>query len=167
MKFLARKIFNRIARNPPVVKKDLSIPEEFHGSDYGGWTIASNKLNEKSVVYSFGIGEDTTFDLSIINKFNCTVYGFDPTPKVVSSLESSRIPDKFQFHPLAISDRDGFETFYPPENPEHISHSNIPTSDNDVGIKVRCAQLSTICKNLGHEKIDLLKMDVEGLNIAY
>ena len=44
MKFLARKIFNRIARNPPVVKKDLSIPEEFHGSDYGGWTIASNKL---------------------------------------------------------------------------------------------------------------------------
>ena len=49
------------------------------------WWILPNKkdLNSKSVVYSIGIGTDASFDLELINTFNCEIYGFDPTPKSI------------------------------------------------------------------------------------
>ncbi len=47
---------------------DVHVPLEFHGSDYGGWAIAADSLSADSVVLSFGIGEDVTFDEAIIGK---------------------------------------------------------------------------------------------------
>ena len=34
------------------------------GTDYGGWYVPTNlNLDEKSIVYSGGVGEDISFDL--------------------------------------------------------------------------------------------------------
>ena len=36
------------------------------GTEYGGWDIPINaKLNEDSIVYSGGVGEDISFDLKL------------------------------------------------------------------------------------------------------
>ena len=40
------------------LKPDLLLSTETFGTDYGGWTIVSDVINEDSIVYSFGVGED-------------------------------------------------------------------------------------------------------------
>jgi len=40
-------------------------PKTWYGSPYGGFYVDPTLLDENSVVYSFGIGEDISFDLDI------------------------------------------------------------------------------------------------------
>ena len=45
------------------------------GTEYGGWYIPVNIcLNENSIIYSGGVGEDISFDLLISHKFNSNIY---------------------------------------------------------------------------------------------
>src|SRR5438309_12554 len=55
----------------------------------------------------------------------------------------------------------------PPENPEHISHTilNRPSTE-EFAITVPVRKLSTIMGELGHNSIDILKMDIEGAEYA-
>tara|TARA_B110001452_G_scaffold265957_1_gene271688 strand:+ start:3069 stop:3308 length:240 start_codon:yes stop_codon:yes gene_type:complete len=54
------------------------------GTIYGGWSIPINsKLNEHSIVYSGGVGEDMSFDLKLQDKYNCNILLIDPTQKAV------------------------------------------------------------------------------------
>lgn len=65
-----------------VTKRDLSVPKTRFGSDYGGWDVADGKLESMSTVYCFGVGEDTSFDLALIDTFGLIVYAFDPYPAI-------------------------------------------------------------------------------------
>ena len=77
-------------------------PTERHGSEYGGWTICPSDLNRNSVVYSLGVGDDISFDISLIEKYGVTVYAFDPTPKSVKWVKSQRLPKEFNFYEYAV-----------------------------------------------------------------
>ncbi|WMW22216.1 hypothetical protein RE476_12730 [Methanolobus mangrovi] len=37
------------------------------GSEYGGWAFCPENVGEQSVVYSFGIGEDISWDEALID----------------------------------------------------------------------------------------------------
>ncbi len=133
------------------------------GSDYGGWTICADSLDENSIIYSFGVGKDISFDLSIIKRFGSKVFAFDPTPGSVSWVEAQDLPENFSLVKYGLSDYDGQETFYMPVNPNHISHSVLKTSNvasEKISMDVR--KLETLAGMLGHDKIDILKMDIEG-----
>ncbi len=142
---------------------DLNCPRERLGSEYGGWSIAKGKLRKNSIIYSFGLGEDISFDLELIKQYGVIVHGFDPTPKSVQWIHAQSLPEKFIFHEYGISDFDGFLTFYAPANPNHASFSMIKESSNaKKSVEARVKKLATIMLEFGHEKIDLLKMDIEG-----
>src|SRR5690606_25746429 len=51
------------------------------GTRYGGWYVPSDLLNAQSICYCIGAGEDISFDIELINRFDCHVYTFDPTPR--------------------------------------------------------------------------------------
>ena len=53
------------------------------GDSYGGFMVALNELQNESVVYSFGIGEDLSFSEGIMDTINCSIFAFDPTPKSI------------------------------------------------------------------------------------
>jgi FkbM family methyltransferase len=138
----------------------------FLGSGYGGWHVVPD-LDEDSIVYSAGIGDDSTFDLALIERFGCTVEGFDPTP--VGRAEGEGLQERetrFRFHPWGLWDTDATIDFYAPRNPDHASFSitNLQGTEDTVPGEVR--RLRTVMENLGHGHIDLLKMDIEGAEHA-
>jgi FkbM family methyltransferase len=140
-----------------------AVPAERHGSEYGGWWICPSGLRPDSIVYSIGIGDDITFDLSLIKAHGVTIHAFDPTPRSIAYLKSQPLPSAFKWHQLGIGGRDGTARFFPPENPAHISHtlvSRAQTEDRAIEVDVR--RLSTVMSELCHHTIDVLKMDIEG-----
>jgi FkbM family methyltransferase len=91
------------------------------------------------------------------------VYAFDPTPESLDWIRHQRIPSALIVHDYGIAAFDGIATFYPPENDQHVSHTVLPRSATEHrAINVPVKKLSTIMQTLGHECIDLLKMDIEG-----
>ncbi len=144
---------------------DVNVKTERHGSEYGGWNIIKNSLSADSVVLSFGIGNDISFDLSVIQKYGCKVLAFDPTPTVAEWVSSERPPDELKFFSVGISDSDANATFYKPENPTYISHTQRPTSGS-VPVEVPVRRLSSIMMDNDLQSIDLLKLDIEGFEYS-
>ena len=134
---------------------------------YGQWTVCPDALDEHSVVYSFGVGEDITFDLAIVEQFNLHLFAFDPTPRSITFIERQRLPPGMRFYPWGIADRDGTARFNPPEDPEHVSHTLLDRpSTREHAIEVPVKRLAGIMAELGHDHIDVLKMDIEGAEYA-
>ena len=148
------------------LKTGIRINKKWYGNKYGGFFVSPDSLNDKSVVYSFGIGEDISFDEAMIQNHNCSVFGFDPTPKSINWVKDrhDRLPSKFSFFGYGISDKSGFVDFYLPKNSQHVSGSfiNQANVDEKQAIKVEMKSLNDIALQLGHKKIDVLKMDIEG-----
>lgn len=133
------------------------------GSDYGGYSLDASAIHPGAIVYSLGIGEDISFDLSLIERFGVNVEAFDPTPKVRKWLALQSLPPEFHFHPAGIARHDGEEAFHLPSREDWVSHSVIPARQfGKQSVRLPVLRLSTAMKRLGHTHIDLLKMDIEG-----
>ncbi|MBP1465733.1 FkbM family methyltransferase [Candidatus Chloroploca sp. M-50] len=141
----------------------FQVRTSFHGTEYGGWTICPDGLTASSLIYSFGVGEDTSFDLELIAQYGVEVHAFDPTPKSIAWVQSNSWPDRFHFHPIGIGSSDRMAFFFPPDDPSHVSHSILPRRNAaSAPTQVQLFRLKTIADMLGHQQIDLLKMDIEG-----
>ena len=141
----------------------VKLLTERHGSEYGGWVITPHGLNQSSVVYSFGVGDDVSFDVSLIEHYGLTVHAFDPTPRSVAWVEKHALPEQFVFHQLGVASIDGTMTFHAPVDASHMSYSlmNIQGTE-EATIEAPVRRLRTIMTELGHDHIDLMKMDIEG-----
>ena len=134
-----------------------------HGSFYGGWALCPRGLGPESIVYSFGIGQDVTFDLSLIARYGLTVYGFDPTPPSIRWVRSQSLTAKFIFFEYGIAGHDGTAQFYEPEDwadPSYHMRSDAPKAGASVTAEVH--RLEEIMRRLRHSRVDVMKMDVEG-----
>jgi FkbM family methyltransferase len=146
-----------------LVKLDVICVKERFGSDYGGWDVVTTSIDTHSIVYSFGVGEEASFDTALIEKLNLTIHAFDPTPKSIEWVKRQGFSDRFIMHDYGIAAIDGNVSFSPPENPDHVSHTLLDRpSTKAKAISVPVKRLSTIMKELGHDQIDILKMDIEG-----
>jgi FkbM family methyltransferase len=136
------------------------------GSNYGGWEILADALPANAIVYSFGVGEDISFDLELIRRYGVTVHAFDPTARSIKWVRAQPVPSQFLLHEIGVSSCDGFVAFSPPANPEHVSYSvfNAALRPDAVDLPVR--RVRTIMADLEHSAIDLLKMDIEGAEYA-
>jgi len=133
------------------------------GTEYGGWAIPVSLFNEKSVCYCVGCGEDISFDLELINQFDCDVFAFDPTPRAIEYVRkhTSSI-ENYKFYDFGLWDKEDVLKFYTPRNPAHVSHSLLNLQNSDEFIEVKVRRLKDVMISLGHSKLDLLKLDVEG-----
>lgn len=142
---------------------EIPVTSTRFGSAYGGWDVIPALLGRDAVVYSFGVGEDASFDLALIEQFGITVHAFDPTPKAIAWVGRQHFNDRFRFFPVGIADEDGEVLAYAPEDPAHASYSVISgLPGRAVAIPIAVKRLATIMQELGHDHVDLLKMDIEG-----
>ena len=148
------KVCLRPAHRPDLVKL---------GSAYGGWVIPATLLEESSVCYCVGVGEDITFDLALIERFGCQVFAFDPTPRAIQHVKATTSAvGSFHFYPVGLWSADGRLKFFAPQNPCHVSHSIVNLQGTTGYFEAECKRLSTIMRELEHTSLDLLKLDIEG-----
>jgi len=149
-----------------ILKLNLMIKRpclgERYGSDYGGWVICPKGLTKTSIIYSIGIGEDISWDEKLIEKYGVEVFGFDPTPKSAAFIKQKNLQN-FNFFQMGVADHAGWVEFFPPKNQDYVSCSIFKQKYlQDEPIMVEMKTLDAIMKHLGHERIDILKMDIEG-----
>ena len=155
------------------------------GSSYGGWVIPQI-FSSNSVCYCVGAGEDISFDLELAKNFGCEVFVIDPTPRaclhfnyVKESILKGLVPytnaakpvlyvatpasvEKLHFLSYGLWVNDETIKFYSPKNPSHVSHSILNLQKTEDYFEAQCKKISTLMAELGHDHIDLLKMDIEG-----
>jgi FkbM family methyltransferase len=155
IKRLVRQIIGTELRYFP----QLRISKE----QYADWCFSPAHLLPDSVVYSIGVGDDVQFDLALIQQFGLCVHAFDPTPGAVDWVASRQLPNQFRFHALGIAAFDGMATFNPPVSEGDVCYTMLERSGGTVpSITAQVCRLQTVLERLGHDRIDLLKMDIEG-----
>lgn len=137
---------------------------EFHGGQrYGGWPVLAGQLGPESRVASIGIGEDASFDLSLIGHYGCRIVALDPTPRSGAWVAANVQDPRFIFQSRALAAHDGVLRLFLPKNPAHVSASS--TQGEHVGdecIEAPCITLATLLRENAPSGLDLLKLDIEG-----
>ncbi len=133
------------------------------GTDYGGWVVPAAMIRPDWICYCGGVGEDVSFDLGLIERFGCSVFAFDPTPRAITYVaEEVANGPKFHFLPVGLWAEDTTLRFYAPANPAHVSHSIVNLQKRDTYFEAPCRSVPALMRELGHDRIDLLKIDIEG-----
>ncbi len=134
---------------------------------YGIYKIYDKYLTKDSIVYSFGIGQDATFDMMLMNKIGCKVYAFDPDRLASEYVVSTGLVDNplFSFSNSAVSGDGAVINYFEYEKTEEEdgSGSFYCHTDGYIGQKeLKTTTIGEIMSTNGHTHVDLLKMDVEG-----
>lgn len=157
-----------VAGNQAGILESARMRASRAGTEYGGWTFDAQLLNERSVVYSIGLGTDISWDKMVIKTVGCHVHGFDDTPISNRFLErhADALPRNFHWHRYVVSDEDRPMTLMLP--------NGFTTSFSAKGVKsargfqkssnytAQALTLRSMMKMLNHSSVDVLKMDVEG-----
>jgi FkbM family methyltransferase len=163
------------------------------GTNYGGWAIPKDiNLNKDSIIYSGGIGEDISFDLLLSDKYNCNILLVDPTKRAkihyneiinyyktnvnsfTGDIQKDYLPiiqnlkpnfDKINYLNIGIWDKEEDLKFYKQSNEQYVSQSLINGMFSNNYEIVKTKSIKQIMNANNHNKIDLLKLDIEGAEI--
>lgn len=151
---------------------EYQIPRiEFHdapglidlGSAYGGWTVPGELIRPSWVCYSVGAGADITFDLELIHRYGVEVRAFDPISEYIeiATKEAADEP-RFSARQAAIAAGDGPLRMQRTHDPRSQSVSSAGLYESSEFFEVPGRTLPSLMAELGDERIDLLKLDIEG-----
>lgn len=162
------------------------------GTDYGGWSIPIDiLLNENSIVYSAGVGEDMSFDLLLDDKYKSQIFLIDPTERAIKHYEETKQyytnqklftgniqkdyydkishcnPNFNNIHYLNIGlwNEIAELKFYKNKNKSYVSQTLIENMFGNEYDTVKVDTIKNIMNQYNHTKIDLLKMDIEGAEV--
>ena len=162
------------------------------GTDYGGWWFPLDfNLNEDSIVYSGGVGEDISFDLKLQNDYNCNIILIDPTKRalihynecqnfyidqshsfrgnnsdylnIIKNLKPNF--DKFTYINMGLWNKKDELKFFKQTNENYVSQSLVDGMFGENYDVVKVDSLKNIMDANNHKKIDVLKLDIEGAEI--
>ena len=143
------------------------------GARSGMWTVCPTGLSSKSIVYSFGVGDNLAWESALIEKFGLQVLAFDPTPASVAWAAKQSLPPQLHFHPVGLAGHDGTLRFTLPSRgsrfnfrPQDSDASGSPSSTTGESatevVEAPVNRLTTLLTRFGHREIDVLKIDIEG-----
>ena len=126
-----------------------------------GWTFSPAGLGPDSIVYSGGVGNDITFEHALVKQFGCTVHLVDPTPTGMATMKLRENQlQQLKFLPVGLAGHCGTLRFAPPLHPGEGSWFS--TAEAPGAIEARCLDLATLLAQNHHQRVDLLKLDIEG-----
>ena len=163
------------------------------GTIYGGYDVFVEELNSPNII-SCGLGEDATFDIEMINRFNANVISIDPTPRAlkhfneikfnfgkkrtttanetgklaISDYNLEKVSEKnFNFINKAIWKENNKEIkLFFPKNEANVSLSiNKNPKFSEEYYLAQTINYQEILNTYKLKKIDILKLDIEGAEI--
>ncbi len=160
------------------------------GTNYGGWIIPNYiKLNDESIVYSAGVGEDISFDILLQTKYNSNIFLIDPTKRSVTHYDECKkfyntgswsfsgdiqkdykniifnlTPnfDKLFYINKGLWKKKDTLKFYKQNNQQYVSQSLMDNMFGNNYDEVPVDSIKNIMLENSHSHIDLLKIDIEG-----
>lgn len=151
-------LWHRLLRDH-IVPLDYTIVR--YGSETGGWHIPSELIEPDWLVYDFGVGDDITFDIALVERHGCTIHAFDPTPESIVYMQGKSLPG-FQFHPVGVWDEDATIRFWKPSSNRLISYSALNLRQTSEYVNCEVKSIKSLADELGHEHIDFIEMDIKG-----
>lgn len=148
------------------------------GMNYGGAArkdserLVLDRLNATPVVFDGGANIGDYVDKVLKTRPRAQIYAFEPAADSFKAL-AARFPSGVHLHEAALSDNDGEATLYSDEPmsesasifPQQRWHWTVPAEFEPQG-SVRTLTVDRVCAENAIERIDLLKLDVEGAEIA-
>jgi FkbM family methyltransferase len=133
------------------------------GTAYGGWTIPGDLVEPSWLCYCVGAGGDIGFDLELINRYGTTVRAFDAVADYVEQAEAEAGDQpSFSVRQVAIAASDGPLRMQITHDRSSHSVSSAGLYDSREFIELPGRTLPSLAAELGDERIDLLKLDIEG-----
>src|SRR5258708_4403449 len=125
------------------------------------WTICPVGLNRHSIVYSAGVGGDVTFERALVERFDCRIVMCDPSPIAAKTMArtENRLPN-FRFFPVGLAGHSG--TIEVTEQLDKDGETWFSRNERGDGKKTVCLDLKSLMEKNGDDRIDLLKIDIEG-----
>jgi hypothetical protein len=125
--------------------------------DGGKWVSNPQALRTGTVVYTFGAWNEISFDAEMAGLYGCEVHCFDPTPSVQRNFARCRPGQPvgkgtFSFHPVGLG-----PVSLDPDKADDLVLENQ---------KCKVKRLSEIAAELGHKHVNILKIDIEGGEMA-
>ncbi len=155
-------LWRRILARTPRFPVEAEVELVHLGTTYGGYAVVPAALGPGSLVYSFGVGHDASFEFAIIERFGATVHAFDPTPRSRAWVDAQSWPAGFCFHPVGVAGADGTLALHAPPDPTHVSYSSIARKGGGEIVEVPVRTVRALMAELGHARVDVLKADIEG-----
>lgn len=158
-----KRFFKRVSGKELWLKTDVN----YETLESAGWHYIPGLLGRDSVVYSLGVGDSIDLDMDLINRFSLTVHTFDPTPYSAEWISSLELPANLVFHPWAAAGEDGSLRLFRRVSKRGQKSKVMWTVEGDAGdgadfIDAPAYTIRSMMEKLGHERIDVLKIDVEG-----
>jgi FkbM family methyltransferase len=133
------------------------------GTPYGGWTIPGGLIEPSWICYSVGVGGDISFDLELIHRYQVKVRAFDPVADYVTgAVEQAGNEPRFTARQAAIAVSDGTVRMQRTHHPGSLSVSSAGLYESDEFSELPGRTILSLMAELGDERIDLLKLDIEG-----
>jgi FkbM family methyltransferase len=151
------RVFERILR-----RYQTNLELVYLGSQYGGWAIPRHSVDASWICYTAGVGEDASFDVALA-EMGCEVVAVDPTSRAVEYMKPllAKHP-RLRLVPYAVWTRDSEIDFFPPSDVRHVSYSATNRQQTTNPIRVPARRIGSIAREFGHERVDLIKLDIEG-----
>lgn len=123
-------------------------------------TLHTRFLNETSVVLDLGANRGS-FAKTVIDRFHCRCVAVEPSPEMFAKIEPHPLLQKYN---VAITASEGAVDFHLSDIPVSSSLAHKPEGMAGT-ITVTGRRLDNFISELGLSRIDLLKMDIEGVEI--
>lgn len=126
-----------------------------------GHTFLADSLDEGSVVVDLG-AHNGEFSREVHRRFNCQCHMVEALPDLFAQIATDSALHKYHY---AMTGTDGPVTLFVSANPEANSITKTVASATD-SVQVEGLSLASFMQRTGLKHIDLLKVDIEGAEIA-
>jgi FkbM family methyltransferase len=165
------------------VRLDVEVALASAGARSGTWHFDAWRLGPQSVAHCYGCGDNLAFDVALAREYAVHVHAFDPTPRSRAHVERLVLPARLVFHPLGIAAHDGSQLFAAPAKERDVNFAPLAAGSAapralaaGVGaagsgaaghvaagpVELPVRRYATIARELGHTRVDLVKLDIEG-----